>query len=510
MLPILLLALGTPSGSSGRLIWTTPTGTTPYEFALADRGGQVTIQDTAYRLQIFSSFDTSPPVPAWTRSVSSLIGGPVASRASGSVLYVSCRLLGPKGPVRSSLQLFTADREGPLWTYGYAPQYWSFPQYDVSDDGSTIVSAFSDENTYRMDVRVHDPETGEVRFGFERTPAWVNSLELSSDGSTLAITTGIQPPFDTLVFDLATGSLVFETSGSLPRRQGLSKDGKVLAVKEIANDGIWHLRAFLREASGYRPILDEIARPDLGLWDVAVSDDGSTLAAGWFDHRPPTRAILRAFDLASGSTTMEKILVAASLDNIPSDLAICDDGSRFVVGLWGDAAGRIPELQVFARDRNDAIAEYGDWGSVREVDISPDGDRFVATRSDHHCEAGYYESRLEMYELGGEDLVLRGRPSIGTTPTLELHGTPSSAAFLLAGRALAPNPIDYPGVGTLYLAPGASVARPLGAIPSTGVLTFPLPIPNLPSLVGARSWYQALETSPRALSRDFVQLTILP
>lgn len=513
MIPIVILfalVLAPSDGTRGGLVWSAPTGMSPAVVALADRGGQVAALHSTYHLQLFSSFDSNPPAPLWDRAVTGLAGRVAASRASDVVLYSSARILGGEGPCRSYLQRFGSSTPAPRWSFAYSPQYWSFPWFGVSDDGGTIVSALTDEITERTEVRIHDPATGDVRSQFGVPTGWLGAFALSPDGSTIAMTGGYEPPYVTTVVDPATRSVLFQTPGSLPGRQGLSNAGRVLAVKEKASEGTSHLRAFVRETTGYRPILDEIARPDLWLEDWAVSDDGSTLVAGWFDHRSPTRAILRAFDLASGARTMERVIVADTLDNVPSDLAICADGSRFVAGLWGDAEGTIAELQVFARDRDEPLVEYAAGGTVGAVDISPDGDRFVAARAERHFEQGYQHSSLEMYEFGGEDLVLRGRPSIGSTPALEYHGTPSSPAFLLASRALAPEPLELPGMGTLYLARRATVARSVGTIPASGVARIPLAIPDLPGLVGTRAWYQGFETAPRALSRDFVQLTVLP
>jgi hypothetical protein len=241
-----------------------------------------------------------------------------------------------------------------------------------------------------------------------------------------------------------------------------------------------------------------------------VSDDGSTVAANWWDPRYPERAIVRAFDVASGMRTMEDVIVGGALDNRPYGLAITADGSRFVVGCWGDSNGHVAELRLYSKDRDAPLAEYPAGGSVQDVDISPDGRRFAASRGLTHFDYGNPQSFVELYEQGGEDLAVRGRPSIGSTITLEAHATPGATAYLLSARALAPAPIDVPGVGVLYLDPDTLARRPLGLVPQSGVVTLPVSIPNEPVAVGEKYYYQLLATDPRALGRDFAQVTILP
>jgi hypothetical protein len=271
------------------------------------------------------------------------------------------------------------------------------------------------------------------------------------------------------------------------------------------------LQVFARSRHGYDLVLEPSTRTLNPLVACAVSDDGSTVAASWYDLRYPQRAIVRCFDVASRTQTMEDVIVTAGLDNWPYGLALSADGSRLVVGCWGSGLyDQIAELRLYARDRDLPLAEYPAGGSVQGVDISPDGGRFAASRSSTHLEYGSHPCFVELYEQGGEDLAVRGRPSIGSTITLEAHATPGTTAYLLSARALAAAPIDVPDVGVLYLDPGTLARRPLGRVPPSGVVTLPVSIPNEAAAVGRKSYYQLVSTDPRELGRDFAQVTILP
>jgi dipeptidyl aminopeptidase/acylaminoacyl peptidase len=230
-----------------------------------------------------------------------------------------------------------------------------------------------------------------------------------------------------------------------------------------------------------------------------VSDDGATVAANWYENRWPQRAIVRAFDVASGAQTMEDVLVTNSLHNPAYGLAISADGSRIVVGCWGDGTSQIAEVRLYSNDRDAPLEEFTEGGSVQDVDISPDGHRFAASRASNHFDSGIVQTFVEVYESGEEDLVVRGRPSIGSTITLEAHATPGTAAYLLSARSLAPVPIEVPGVGLLHLDPSTLARQPLGRVPPSGVVTLPVSIPNEAAAVGRKYYYQLVSTDPREL-----------
>jgi hypothetical protein len=50
----------------------------------------------------------------------------------------------------------------------------------------------------------------------------------------------------------------------------------------------------------------------------------------------------------------------------------------------------------------------------------------------------------------------------------------------------------------------------LGVIPANGVGSFPFAIADDPASIGRTTYYQALTLRPRKLTKDWVQLTVLP
>ena len=139
--------------------------------------------------------------------------------------------------------------------------------------------------------------------------------------------------------------------------------------------------------------------------------------------------------------------------------------------------------------------------------ISPD-ERYAAARTPTN--RGYYDTFLELYEFGREDLVVHGTPSLGAPIQFELHATPGAHAWLLRSFALAPTPIDLPGIGTLHLDPASISSASMGIVPASGVATHATTASTVPGMIGRTLWFQGITAGPRRLSTDFVQLTIVP
>jgi hypothetical protein len=357
-------------------------------------------------------------------------------------------------------------------------------------------------------LRLHDPATGTPTITLGLSPIVpTERFDLSPDGSVAAFGR-YSGSGTTIVFDLTTQLVLASPTGSIPARQALSNQGRVLALVDTTDPSANHVRVLERQSNGYLEILDVPTPLDVYPRDLAVSDDGSTLVAAWGDSGTPNRAILRAYDVATGTMTMERIHVSNSGVLYPSDIAVSADGSRFAVGLTGPGASTEAEFAFYARDSSVPLAEHAAGGNVFSLDLSPDGRRCVLARIPTN--RGYTSTSIEMYELGGEDLVVRGRPSIGETIDFEVHATPGATAFLLSAPRLAPHPIDLPGVGSLVLGPSLLQSAHLGAIPAGGVAAFPFSIANDPALVGRTTFHQVLTTSPRSLTNDWVSLTVLP
>lgn len=489
--------------TTGGLFWSYSAGSLPPQCVLGDRGGQVLALTQDQDLLLLSSFDADPPAPIWT-SPSSMAWAEIRAASDADVyLYGDVRRDYPFDTI-GVLKLFRSRSSIPEWRYAFPEQGNSQPVFDISRDGRTVVSIFPDEATSTTVLRVHDVASG-LPLRTIVHPQYVSPIQfdLSPDGTVAAFSSfaGVE------VYELGTGLHLFTAPGYIPDGQALSIGGRFLATYDPSTS-VSHVRVYARNPGGYQLALDVTTTSTVRPRVIAVSDDGSTLVGGWADMATPQRAIVRAYDVATAAMTMEHVDVAISGTMFPFVVAVSADGSRFVVGLHGEGAGAAPELAIYSRSSNQPLASHPNGGSIFSVDISPDGKRYLASRAPTN--RGYDHTAIELYELGGEDMVVRGRPSVGETITFELHAAAGLRAWLLRSFSLAPTPIDVPGVGTLHLDPGTLSSTSMGVVPASGVATLSTIAETVPGMIGRTVWFQGLTALPRTLSTDFVQLTIVP
>jgi len=494
--------------TSGGRVWTYRADIHFPRIALGDRGGQVLAHTNQDELLLFSSFDANPPTPVW-RSPNVHLSYPYLVAAADTDVYFIADYRDDRDEHTDALvlQKYRSRSSVPEWRHSFAPpQFEGWMSYDVSRDGETIVSNFDNWWEMENEIRVHDPATGLPT----RTiviPYLLDAgyyTDLSPDGSVAAATIS---PYESFVFEPATGRELGTIQGAFMSRQALSENGRVLALRSLHPS--YEVHVLRRTPAGYVPAFEIPAPPDTLPWGCVVSDDGSTVAVTWKENsHPATLSIVSAHDVATGRMTMEHVDLSPAGGLELSDLAISADGSVFVVGLTAFSPASVSELAVYSRDSDQPIREHPNLGAVFEVELSPDGKRYAAVRALH--DACSSPCVVELYELGGEDLVVRGAPEIGATIAFELHGTPGSRATLLRSSALAIPPIDVPGVGTLHLDPATLSRTAMGVVPPSGVATTTTILGTDPSLIGRTYWFQGLTNGPRRLTEDFVQVTILP
>ncbi len=516
-----------PSGGASGLTaaglsWSSPSNLGAPHVALGDRGTTVLrlAVSSSEKLALLSSYDSDPPTPVWSIPSPPFALYSIAAAEEADVyLHSDYRQTGTFSNA-SSLRKYSSSSSIPDWTFGFESQgFLLFPTIDVSRDGSTIVGLIHDGDASAHVLHVFGPSSGIPVAQFSLpTPFFGNyALDLSSDGSTVAFETqssGSASPRRTLVVELSTQSLLATLVGSLPiAGDALSDDGRRL-VLHYADASASHVVVHERAAGGYVPILD-LATP-LGVYakDPALSADGGVLAVAWWDSQgDKSRVRVGAFDLASGLQTMRHLLGGAgSLINYATEVSISDDGARFAVGCWGDGSTSTPELAVYGPDQDLPLFEFPLGGSVYHLDLTAAGQRLAVGRlpDGKHANTGYTNTVTELYDLGGQDLSMSGKPVLGSTVVVELHAQPGAEALLLAAPALAPLPVHLPGVGRLMLERDGLAVSSLGIVPASGLLAAPFSLPGDPGLAGTQLYLQVLSGPPAALTTDFVPITLLP
>ena len=369
--------------TTGGLVWShvVPGSVLP-EVALGDRGEQVLALTAGDHLRLFSAFDADPPTPIWSSPGSAMWTGIRAASGSADYLYCDVRIDGPLSA--GVLKKFGSGSSSPEWTYPFPAQFMSRPFFDLSREGGTIVSVFSNTATASIELRVHGPETGKTLHVDAQPGNYsVTSFDLSPDGSVCAF--GYVHGSQTVeVYETATGAHLATLPGLVAGDQALSDGGERLVLYENENALEYEVRVYERGPSGYQWILSVPTPVGWFVGDVAVSDDGSTMAAIWCDAFQPDQGIVRAYDLATRTMTMEHVDAGNTQQIIPYDCAIAADGSRFVVGQGGPGSSAFPELAVYSPTSSTPLRTHPEGGAVYRVAMSPDGRRYAAARTPGH------------------------------------------------------------------------------------------------------------------------------
>jgi WD40 repeat protein len=478
--------------------------------SIGDRGTQVLVE---YDLnneatELFSVFDANPPTALW--SDGSALGTEARMVASADAVdtHVAIHQVVVGGPTarQAVLRKYSSGSATPDWSYTFTPVIDDAAKVGISRDGQTIVAALMNDSTFDVEIAVFGPGSG-TPLSYTAVPVGANNylrgFDLSADGSTLYFSAGAIAH----VFDVASTSVVFTTGiGASFDSHAISGDGSVFAFGNFNLLSVWQ-----RSSGGYVKAFEATRPGSVYCARVDISDDGSTIGAGWYFYSPGLTVVLETRDVATQSLLMaDTVTGTGGYQNVVADVSCSADGARVAFGLWGDQGGLAEEVRLYDRDDPEPVVTFDTPGSVFDIDLSADGQRVVAASKAVHANSLGSGGRIDLVDAGGEDVFLRGSPRLGASVTVEVHGTPGRSAFLLTSLGQAANPFTYPGIGTLYIDRATLTIGPLGTIPAGGVVSMALTLPANPALLGQPLYYQGLEALPRRLTSDWVKATLLP
>jgi hypothetical protein len=455
---------------------------------------------------LFSAYDSNPATPVWTDgTVAGTDFAAVDSAAETNThVAISQVTLGGNPTTRTAvLRKYSSSSVTPDWVYGFAPVINAAAKVAISRDGNTIVAAIMNNNTMSVELAVFGPGSA-IPVSYTILPAGSNSSlrgwDLSADGSKLYFSQGVTAN----ILDVATGSIEFSTNiGASFDSHAISGDGSVFAFGNFNSMKVW-----VHNGATYVNTISKSKGGSTYCAELDISDDGSSVAYGWYFYSPGTTVEIEALDVATGMVTMTDTVVGlGTLQNTVAQISCNADGSRFGVGLWGDGGGQVDELRLYSSTQNAALQTLGLGGSVFGVDISADGQRLAGCGKAVHANTFGNGGHVDLIDAGGEDMLANGTPHSGATIDLEVHGVPGKTALLLSANLPQSPPAVFPGIGTLYVKRSALTISSLGQVAGNGELHTPL---TMSGAVGTDLYLQVLFLSPRLLTTDYLKLTHLP
>ena len=267
--------------------------------------------------------------------------------------------------------LYVHDAAGstPIFSHPYTPPIVGY-HCAVSDPGNTYAGAGGNPAGGAGDVSVYDG-SGALRF-VRTLPNPPEGVCVSADG--LVVAANVRQFVK--IWDAMTGAL----------RDSIPILGDTQAPAVISGDGIGLVtggfsrvvRYYEWNGTEYLPVWTYSIPATTWITSVAISDDGSTIAAGTWTN--PTGGKVVLFDRTSSTPLWTD---ASYGDYVPA-LSFTPDGGFLAAASWGGVNGTIGNVvSVYARSSQAPVHTIADdaivgVGSCMAVDINDDGTEVLA------------------------------------------------------------------------------------------------------------------------------------
>lgn len=184
----------------------------------------------------------------------------------------------------------------------------------------------------------------------------------------------------------------------------------------------------------------------------AISDDGATWAAGWWNASTARdlRLEVRGAPGDQPRFTHLQSAPAAAPQNYPASVVITADGRRAGFGVWGSLDAQ-PEALLVDCASGATIASLDLPGSALSVAVDPTGTRLAIGAKHAHANQFATTGGISLFDSGERDFQALGPARWGLPLTLAArHPGARSVLFLVGTRAAQPRPWNAVG-GILWL-----------------------------------------------------------
>lgn len=357
-------------------------------------------------------------------------------------------------------------------------------------EGRTVAAAAWRSAAAELRVDTLDGTTGDL-LGTITVPAiGLDSIEMSADGSRVAVTAGLE----LFVFDAAANLLHTEILSSATHALGLSASGSTIVFGELG--GLTSIE--LGPAGAWqRRDLSLAAGPELPT-RLDVSDDGTLIAVAWWNYSTGRSARLEILDTLFGVPLAQAEYSGApsTFQNLPVAAHIAPDGTRAAFGLWGGGAS--PEVVILESLAFLPRLELDLPGSVRDLDFDlGSSTRLAVASKDVHSQVFGARGSLRVADTGERALQVIETPRIGASLKVAARTDGAPGGWFLIGPR-AQTPTVYPGGQALLLDRAALRIFPALAN-ADGRMDLDLALPMNPALVGMQLHVQSAYRTPAGI-----------
>ncbi len=365
----------------------------------------------------------------------------------------------------------------PTWTHDMGVLVNGPVKLAVDVDGTRVVAAVHDAATSNLRIDWLDAQSGALVLRKDLAASSLRVLSLSRDGSKLAIVGGTM----LWVFDAQGAPLHQENLGAATNAMALSGDGQTIVVGVINK-----LRVLKSQPAGnFVQSFASLASPSEIATRCAVSDDGSTYAAGWWNVITGVDVRFEVWDGASYTRSVQVVQSGSPSgpQNFPEVVAVSRDGRRAAVGFWGVLDSQ-PEV-VLVDEPSKSIAFSVDLpGSVQSLALDETGTRIAVGMKHAHANQFSSSGEFRLYDTGERDLQLLAQPQLGSPISSASLAPGATTTLFIVGTKLSA-PTTFPNSsGLLWIDRTKAVRVFARSADATGRADFDYSISSNPAWIG--------------------------
>ncbi|MAE29316.1 MAG: hypothetical protein QF724_00275 [Planctomycetota bacterium] len=357
--------------------------------------------------------------------------------------------------------------------------------------GDLVLAAAWDNSKGQVRIDWLNGTTGALDARLDVPGAGLDGLRVSADGKRVALAAGLA----LYIFDGAGTLLHQEALSAATRALSLSGDGRTVLV------GGFGQLSILREENATWQFVQHLFAPPTEIATRAdLSDDGGTIAIGWWNYATGTDLRFEVWDGVTFQRTHEIIQIGTpgGLQNLPEAVVVSPSGQRIACGSWGNGSSD-PEVILLDRDQPQPVMEIDLNGSLRSLDLDESGTRLLVAAKDTHANNFSTTGGLRLFDTGERSLQVIEPVEVGGSLHLAAREPTALFAFFLLGDR-ATTPIQIAGVGgTLLLERASLFLITPRATDINGRADLSYTLGNDPALVGTQFAAQAAFRLPGAL-----------
>ncbi|MEY2784599.1 MAG: hypothetical protein RL277_803, partial [Planctomycetota bacterium] len=428
--------------------------------SIGDRGGQVftLIPGVGGKVRLISGATVSGGQAVWEAPLGyEVLSGRVDSADETNVHAVITRERASNSGQQSVVIRTFTGTATPVQTTVLHQGSAVGPQVGVHvvPDGTSIVAWWFDQGTALAQIRQLNPVSGQVIHQRSISMSYppltscfnpsLGDLFLTGPGLDVGIclSTG-----EVLLNSIASGGTSSSNSLATANSRifaGVRGFGDHMAVQVYRNFNL------PGATYPYMTWFQEEYYGNLSVSSCAVSSDGKLLAIGIYSPNITGGFGVDILDL--DQEAHPRIARVQPFPQAPAGKTLTSLGfadNRTLVGI-ATASGSAPELVVFSSQNAQWSLAYSAESPVDQysVDIAANG-RFVCAGVSIVPDAGL-QAQVTLTDSRARNLELRSVPHANAAVDMRLYASPGSRAQVLLSTYLAPNPITFNNIGTLYV-----------------------------------------------------------